>query len=362
MQRDYIKNLTKIVFKFGTNSMLFLKDNPQILKSVAQQIAKLKGKGFDITIVSSGSIGFAIREMGLGSKPNSLPKKQALAAFGQGLLIKMWEKAFSPFNLKVAQVLLTYDVMEDRSRFLNAQNCFNSLKKYNILPIVNENDTIRCDEIEFGDNDNLSVFTALLTEAQLLVFFTDTDGIYDSNPHTNSFAKKISTIKTINEQTFSFVQEKYNSYSTGGMSSKLASAKLAAETGIAVLITKTSQNKIVDIFSGADVGTFILASKDRIKDRKKWLQINKKIKGQIVVDDGAKKAIIKGCKSLLASGVVSAKNEFSRGSIVGIADTVGKIFARGVSCFANHELSKIIKEKSLKNSKVVVDRNNMILL
>ena len=344
--------------------MLFLKDNPNYINEIASSISSLRKRGYEITIVASGAIGLAINELGLKSKPTSKPKKQALAAYGQSLLVETWKRALLPFNTKVAQVLLTYDVMENRERFVSAKACFATLKNYGFLPIVNENDTIRCDEIDFGDNDNLSVFTSLLIDAKLVVLFTDTNGVFNSNPHHNKNAVRIPIIERVDQRVFSLVQEKFNPFSTGGMAAKLASCNLASSAGIGVVITKIAESRIESILGGDDVGTYIVPQPCKLKDRKKWLFINKKIKGRVVVDDGAKDAIVASNKSLLSSGVLRVENEFSSLSIVGVADKDGQLFARGIALFSNDQLQRLIQEKGSipKHSKVVIDRNNLILV
>ena len=370
MSREQIKKARKIVLKIGTKALFnpFFKDKD--LKKLIKEIVSYKKKGYEFIIVSSGAVFCGMEKLKLKNKPKSLRKKQALASIGQNILMNKWANTFKQHNIPVSQVLFTYDIVENRQRFVCTQNCFSEIKEYNAIPIVNENDSISVEELNFGDNDNLSVFTSLLIDADLLILFTDIDGIFNKNPHKYKNAKRISYIKKIDESIFAQVEDKESDVSKGGMKSKLHSAKHAIDAGISVVIANGKNFALDEILKAKDVGTFIEPKKGKGKEKRNWLIFNEKIKGKIFVDNGAKKAILENRKSLLPIGITRVTGEFSKGAVIGVFDEVSKLFARGISFYSNSEIEKTKGLSTKKIQKIfnnktyaeVIDRNNMIIL
>jgi glutamate 5-kinase len=371
-RENYIKNIKRIVLKLGTKVLLSHHndiDRGRIEKLVTD-IAELKQQGYEIIIVSSGAVGFGMSRLQLEKRPDKVPTVQALAAIGQNLLMQDWSRVFAPKNITIGQVLITYDALEDRRRYLHAKDCFQALLEFGAIPIVNENDTMAVDELKFGDNDALSAITALITDADLLVLFTDTDGLFDSNPKDNADAERLKFIPKVDDEILALVQDKTNAWSLGGMKSKLMAAKRSAEAGTAVVIADGFNPSLSDIVSGKDVGTFIKPQKTKSNAKKKWLSFNTKVKGKITVDDGAAKAVASRQKSLLPSGIVNVEGEFKEGAIVGIADATGEVIARGVTYYSSTEIRAIQGKKSEQIMSIigkayydeVIDRNNMVLV
>ena len=288
--RDKLINCKNIVLKFGTNVLISLLKNEKTLLKLTEDIIKYKNKGYHISIVSSGAVGFGMNKLKMQKRPYHLEKIQALASVGQSLLMKFWTELFEKYDHCTSQILLTYDIVETRYRFLNTQKCIQSLLKYKVIPIINENDSVAIEELKFTDNDNLSVMTSLLSSADLLILFTNTNGLFDKNPHKDFSAKRISSVNKIDEDAFSLIQDFKNDFSKGGMYSKLNSAYLATKLGIHTIIADGENPDFDGIMQGKDLGTYFLAQKNNLSDKKKWLFINKNFKGSIYIDDGAKKS------------------------------------------------------------------------
>ncbi len=371
-RENYIKNVKRIVIKLGTKVLLSHHNDIDRgrMSKLVDDIVALKTAGYEIIIVSSGAVGFGMSSLAIERRPDKLKKVQALAAIGQTLLMQDWSAIFEPKGIKIGQVLLTYGVLEDRRRYLHAKNCFSALLEYGAIPIVNENDTIAVDELKFGDNDALSAITSLITDADLLVLFTDTDGLFDSNPKDNLNAERLKYITKIDDSIMSLVQDKTNAWSLGGMKSKLTAAKRSSESGTAVVIADGFNPKLADIVNGADVGTFVRPLKSGAKAKKKWISFNTRIKGNLTVDDGAAAAVTLQQRSLLPSGIVKVEGEFAEGAIVGITNLKDELIGRGITYYSSGEIRAIMGKKSEQIREIlgktyydeVIDRTNMIIV
>jgi glutamate 5-kinase len=367
----YIGNARRVVLKLGTKVLLSHHndiDRARIGKLV-DDIAAFRNKGYEFILVSSGAVGFGMSSLLLKARPERLKRIQALAAIGQNLLMQDWSDIFSKQGIHIGQILLTYGVFEDRKRYLHAKDCITALLEYGAVPIVNENDSISVDELKFGDNDALSSITALLADADLQILFTDTDGVYDRNPRKDASAGKLDTIEKLSDELIQSIQDRQNGLSIGGMRSKLAAAKMSADSGTAVVVADGFNPDLRGILNGEPVGTFIKPKKVRINAKKKWIFFNTKIRGNIVVDDGAANAVRQSRRSLLASGVVGVEGEFSDGAVVGIRTRDRELIARGVTYYSSADLKKIMGKKTEEIRAVlgrrdydeVVDRNNMVM-
>lgn len=345
--------------------------NFQIIQNLSAELSRFKRQGFDIILVSSGAIASGLRKIGLSSRPKSIPEKQAAAAVGQSSLILAYEEAFIQYGQKVAQILLTREDLSNRTRYLNARNTIFTLLGWNIIPIINENDTVAVEEIKFGDNDILSAMIASLIEADLLVCLTDIDGLYDADPRQNPSAKRISVVDNIENGTEAMASGTPGSLGRGGMLSKVRAAKMVSSQGISTIIANGKTPYILEaIFAGEDVGTLFRPPGQRIGSRKYWIAYTLEPKGTIVVDDGAKKAIITNGKSLLPSGIKEVQGNFEMGSPVRCADLNGNFFAAGLVNYASLEIEKIKGRKTReietilghKDYDEVIHRDNLVIL
>ena len=282
MYREALKKIRRIVVKIGSG-VLTLEDqglDRAFLKQFAAQIARLKGDGRELIIVSSGAVAAGRKELGIEGKPRTIPQKQAAAAIGQSRLMRAYEEAFSSFGYKVAQILLTRDDLSDRLRFLNARATIETLLACGSFPIINENDTVAVDEIKFGDNDNLSALVTNLTEAQLLVIMTDIDGFYDADPRSNAERKAAEPRGGNHEKWSSGPAGSASTVGTGGMVTKVAAAKKAGKFGIPTLMVNGKTEGILDAaMAGKEVGTLFLAAGESLTRRKHWIAYTLRPKG-----------------------------------------------------------------------------------
>lgn len=261
--RENLKNKNRIVIKIGSSSLIHEETGGvdfRKLEKLVRIICDLKNQNKDVVLVSSGAIGVGFQALGLKNKPKTLSLKQACAAVGQGQLMMMYQKLFMEYNHLAAQVLLTFDAITDEIRRRNAENTLNELLQQGVIPVINENDTVATDEIEFGDNDTLSAIVAHLIKADLVILLTDIDGFYTDDPRKNPDAKKLSVVEEITEDFKNMAKGANSNYGTGGMSTKIAAARIATDSGSDMAILDASDlgliNKLID---GEDVGTLFLA-------------------------------------------------------------------------------------------------------
>lgn len=258
---DVIKKAKRVVVKVGTSTLTYEngKLNLERIERLARVLSGLKNQGREVILVSSGAIGVGMEKLGMAEKPQATREKQAAAAVGQCELMNIYSRLFAEYGHKVAQILLTRDILDHNSREKNAVNTFNTLIDFGVIPIVNENDSISTDEIEFGDNDNLSAVVAVLTHADALILLTDIDGLYDSDPHQNGGAKLISVIMEINDDIYGMAGGSLGRLGTGGMQTKVRAAEIATENGIDMVIANgKSPDILYDIFDGTIKGTLFL--------------------------------------------------------------------------------------------------------
>ena len=330
----------------------------------------LREQGRQVVIVSSGAIASGIRKVGLSEMPKTIPQKQAAAAVGQGSLIQAYEEAFSHYDLKVAQILLTSDDLINRRRYLNARHTLQTLLDWGIIPVVNENDTVVVDEIKFGDNDNLSALIAQLTEADLLVALTDMDGLYDSDPRKHQNASVVSVVHRIDEQVEGFAGGQPGRLGTGGMVSKLLAAKKVTAAGVPMIIGNGRNRYVLkQIFDGEEVGTLFLPAGRRLSSKKQWIAHTLKPQGDIILDGGAAEALKSRGKSLLSTGIIGLRGEFEVGSPVRCLNNEEEVIGIGLVNYSADEIDKIKGVRShriedilgYKHSDEVIHRDNFVL-
>lgn len=261
--RSHLKDKQKIVIKIGSSSIIHEETGGvdfRKLEKLVRIICDLKNQGKEVILVSSGAIGVGFQTLGLKNKPKTVSLKQACAAIGQGQLMMMYQKLFMEYNHLAAQVLLTFDAITDNERRHNAENTLNELLQQDVIPVVNENDTVATEEIEFGDNDTLSAIVAHLVKADLLILLTDIDGLYTDDPHKNPDAVRLSVVEEINDDLKGMAKGAGSNYGTGGMSTKVAAARIATDSGADMAILDAADlNQIHALIDGEDVGTLFLA-------------------------------------------------------------------------------------------------------
>ena len=373
--RPTLKSKRRIVIKVGSSALVG-EDNQLSAarcRELARQIAPLVRGKRQVVLVSSGAIAAGLGKLGRTRKPHQIPLKQALAATGQTTLMQHYEKAFARYDLMVAQILLTLDDLSNRRRFLNARHTLDELFGLNILPIVNENDTVAVHEIKVGDNDNLAALVTHLVEADLFINLSDVDGVFEEDPRLNPKARRISVIEHIDSFLKVKAGDTLRTGSTGGMQTKLEAAEKAQRYGVASVIANGRQKNILtQILEGRDVGTLILPKegRDRLNSRKYWLAYSLKPCGSLVVDGGAKKALMERGRSLLPSGVQDIVGRFNQGDPIDLQVSGEAPFARGLTCYSSSELSQIKGAKSADIEKIlgykyfdeVIHRNDLVLL
>lgn len=262
MQRQKLSSVNRIVFKVGSSTLTHEngKINIRRVEKLARVLCDLRNAGKDIVLVSSGAVAVGVAKVGASERPKALPHKQAMAAVGQSELMYLYDKLFSEYNNTVAQVLLTADVMETKIRKQNAQNTFETLMELGVIPVVNENDTVSTEELEFGDNDTLSAMVSDLINADLLVILSDIDGLYDKDPKANADAKLISIVNGIDDEIKEYASGAGSRRGTGGMITKLRAGEIASNAGIDMaIINGEDPYDIYKLFDGEDIGTLFVA-------------------------------------------------------------------------------------------------------
>jgi len=323
------------VVKIGSS---LLASNPA--ERAAAVADELGGKNTEAVIVSSGAIALGARALGGSFSGGQLPQQQAAAAVGQTELMRNWENAFSTHARRTAQVLLTHDDMDDRGRFLNARHTLKALLAANVVPIINENDTVAVEEIRYGDNDLLAALVANLIEADALIILTDVDGLLDGHPSTGG--SRIPIIRDVDREAAP-VAKGASRWGSGGMASKILAAKSAARHGIPTLVALGSAPGILQsCLKGADVGTLFIPSGARMTSRKHWLAYAAKVRGAVTVDAGAFEAVKTRGKSLLSIGIIEVSGEFGRGDLVSLVTADRGEFARGLVSYNAGELKRLI--------------------
>ncbi|MFA5287413.1 MAG: glutamate 5-kinase, partial [Candidatus Omnitrophota bacterium] len=349
------KKYKRIVIKIG--SSLFCGKNKidplRSFEAISQISALVSLEKKEIVIVSSGAIALGMNLLKLDFRPKELPLLQAAAAIGQNALMDSYSKNFAKYKIRCAQVLLTWDDFDDRQRYLNAKNTLSTLMKLGVVPVINENDTISTEEIKFGDNDRLSAQVASLINADLLIILSDVDGLLDKDKNV------VSEVIEITPQIRSLACSTNKKTCVGGMVTKIEAAKIAVDSGIPCVIARGSKSKIIHsiINDPRNSGTLFLPKKG-LKEKERWIAFGSKAKGKILVDDGAKKALIDK-RSLLAVGVVSCEGNFSTGDIVCICDNKNIEFARGKSAISAKELDRA---KGSRFSREIIHRDNIVIL
>jgi glutamate 5-kinase len=361
----------RLVVKVGSG-VLTLKDglNARVMSDLADEIIALRRSGREVILVSSGAIASGLRKVGMRRRPSSISQQQAMAAVGQSSLMRAWESSFDRHAQKVAQILLTRDDLTHRRRYLNARNTIFSLLGWDVLPIINENDTVVVDELKFGDNDNLSAMVTNLTESHLLVNLTDINGLFDKDPRRNEDARLITVVDEVSREIMEHASSIPGFLGTGGMASKIRAAEKVAHGGVPTIIANGLEPGILGrIFEGAEVGTLFLPRDIPLCSRKHWIAFTKAPRGELVIDEGAQRAILGNGKSLLPSGILEVKGRFSGGDKVLLVDGGGRELAVGMVNYHSGDIRKIMGLRSgeieaalgFRHDDEVVHRDNLVV-
>ncbi len=342
------------------------------IASLAEELNQIRESGRRVVLVSSGAVGAGMSQLGLSRRPTDLAQLQAVAAIGQTNLIETYDRTFRKHGRRAAQVLLTAEDIQDRTRYLNVRNTLLSLLDFGAVPIINENDTVAVDElmIAFGDNDRLAALVTNLLRAPLLVVLSDVDGLFDGNPADPNSAV-IPTVARVDDSTRALAVDKATGISKGGMASKLEAARIVTAAGENVIIANGHQpGTLAAIMAGELVGTLLLAQGKSVSPWKRWIGFSARPRGKLHLDAGATLAIAREGRSLLAIGVLATEGEFVKGDVVALCDEQGKEIARGLT---NYRASDIDRIKGLKSDRIaqvlghkpyeeVIHRDNLALV
>ena len=324
----------------GTASIVGADGHPDDgrLAGLCDGIARTRERGIEVVLVSSGAIAAGLQPLGFTDKPSDIPSLQAAAAVGQGRLLQRYSSLLKDRDLVCAQMLLTQHDFMHRQQYLNARNTLDRLLGLGAIPIVNENDTVATDEIRFGDNDRLAALVANLARARLLVLLTDARGLHTEDPKRNQDAPVIDEVDRITPELERAAGGRGTNVSTGGMASKIAAAWVATFSGVGVVVASSSEVTLDRIIDGERVGTYFHPHPTRASARRLWIAFAQPPRGTIVVDPGARKAMVQDNRSLLAVGVVDVRGTFESGATVDVMERNGDVFARGLVRYDSKDL------------------------
>jgi len=376
-----------------TEAAHILRDARRIVVKVGSSLVTNEGRGLDeqaigewcrqiatlihathkreIIMVSSGAIAEGMKRLGWAKRPHEIHELQAAAAVGQMGLVQMYESKLRQHGLGSAQVLLTHADLADRERYLNARSTLNTLLLHNVLPVINENDTVVNDEIKFGDNDTLGALVANLVEADALVILTDQQGLFTADPRKDKTATLVQQAQAGDPALETMAGGAGSSIGRGGMLTKILAAKRAAGSGASTVIAWGREpDALLRLCDGQAIGTLLVAPTQKQQARKQWMADHLQLRGSLLIDDGAVHKLLSEGKSLLPIGMHSVKGEFSRGDVIAISDLLGNELARGLANYASAECRLLCKKPSSDIEKLlgyvaepeIVHRDNLVLM
>lgn len=360
-----------IVVKIGSSSLTNEQGEIDDIKltSHVNAIAALKKANHTVILVSSGAVAAGFKQLGYPNRPVTVKGRQAAAAVGQGLLIQAYNEQFQNHDLVAAQILLTRSDFSNRERYRNAFQTMMELLDQNIIPIINENDTVSVDELTFGDNDMLSALVSGLIHADELIILTDIDGIYTDNPMKNPEAKKYNFLEDITDDILAQASSEGSNVGTGGMKSKLEAAKTALSLGVSVFIgTGEGENKLLHILQGKGSGTYIQKrTMETINTSRQWIALHSEAVAKIYVDKGAEEAVLYHGRSLLPAGIVKLEGEFEKGDVVEVYGKKG-LLGKGEVNYSSEEVREVLslrkaqleEERKVAPSIEIIHRNHWV--
>jgi glutamate 5-kinase len=371
--RAEITEARTVVVKVGSR-ILTAEDNAaphsKRVRSLVDGIATLRRSGCRVLLVTSGAIAHGMVAMHLTKRPGTIPAKQACASIGQIMLMNMYASHFSRHGLLIGQVLITWDDLRDKKRYLNLRNTLFHLFDVNAVPIINENDSVGVEEIRFGENDTLAAQLSLLVQADLFVNLTDINGLYDADPKKNKGARQIPVVSDISPAMRAFASDKTTELSVGGMATKLAAADMATKAGLCALIGDGFHRTLLDVLSDPASGTIFLPREKKMPSRHRWIAFAGRPSGSIAVDPGAQRAIIEKGKSLLPAGVREVVGTFNVGDMVDIRNDKAQIIGRGLTNYSSDDAAKIagcrtadiVYRLGQKTFDELIHRDNLVIL
>ena len=372
MSRDALRAARRWVVKVGSS---LVTDPGSGLDRAAiadwgDQVARLRESGCEVVLVSSGAVAEGMRRLNWQTRPNALHELQAAASVGQMGLVQAYESCFQQHGLHAAQVLLTHDDLVDRQRYLNARSTLRTLLRVGVIPVVNENDTVAGDKIRLGDNDTLAALVANLVEAELLVILTDREGLFDKDPGHHSDAQLVHSARANDARLDRLAGPSLSAMGRGGMVTKVSSARRAAGSGAATVIASGRTDEVLArLRQGEELGTLLTPDQAPLLARKQWLANQLQLRGKLVVDAGAQRALLERNSSLLAVGVTAVHGDFMRGEVVACIGEGGAEIARGLVNYSAAEARQIQGKPSGAIEKLLgyvdepelIDRDNMVI-
>jgi glutamate 5-kinase len=366
-----VNGIQRVVVKVGSNVLTAKAGlNLDAIAAISLQICRLLDEGIQIILVSSGAMASGMMKMGFPKRPEAIPKRQAISAVGQAGLILQWETAFARCGRKVAQILLTSDDLTSRKRYLNARNTLNTLLEWQVVPIINENDTIMVEEIKLGDNDNLAAMIALLLDADIFINLTDIDGLYDRDPRNHPQARLISRVSTYSKNIEKYAGDIPGALGTGGMLSKIKAARKVTASGIPMVIANGCREAVLTgLVEGEAHGTYFVPKARRLNRKKCWIGYTVNPQGTLRVDGGAARALLDNGKSLLPSGIVDVQGQFPVGAAVAVVTEEHQLIGNGLVNYNADEIRTIMGFKTnqikgrlgQKTYDEVIHRDNLVI-
>ena len=370
-RRDQLSGVKRVVVKVGSSTISrgFELDDSALDKLVAD-LARVKKSGKEVILVTSGAIAAGVGALGLSSRPQTIPGLQAAAAVGQSRLMHAYEDRFQEYGEMAAMMLLTQEDFTNRKRYTHISNTLNTLLQLGTVPIINENDTVAVEEIKVGDNDTLSAQVTNLADADLLVVLSDQAGFFTGDPRKDSHSELINVVPVITEDIRKAAGRAGTQGGTGGMVTKLQAAEIVTGSGeMMVLAEGKEPNVVYRILSGGHIGTLFLPQTPK-SSRKRWIAYSRPPKGRLLVDNGARAALVDRGKSLLASGVRGVEGEFEYGDTVSCLDENRDEFGRGLVNYNTDDVAKILGKHTREIEKIlgsryyeeVIHRDNLVLM
>ncbi len=370
--RNEFANARRVVVKIG--SALLTRGGQGLdiagITGWVAQIAAAQRQGIAITLVSSGSVAEGMSRLGWKTRPHALHELQAAASVGQMGLVRTYESLFQQHGLHTAQILLTHEDLSNRQRYLNARSTLLTLLNLGVVPIINENDTVATEEIRFGDNDTLGALVANLLDAELLIILTDQQGLYDRNPALYPDAQLVTQASINDERLSGMVGDSLSGVGRGGMITKLRAGRLASRSGAATVIAAGREPAVISrVIAGEGLGTFLVPDVSPLLARKRWLAGQLKLKGALLIDDGAARVLRDSGKSLLPIGVVAVEGHFGRGDLVACLTHERREVARGLVNYGADEARKLVRQPSSRIESLLgyvdepelIHRDNLVL-
>jgi glutamate 5-kinase len=370
--RQEIAHSATIVVKVGSRILASPEDVPQSgrVRSLVDSIATLIHSGKRVLLVSSGAIAHGMQTLRFKKRPSTIPMQQACASIGQIRLMNRYEACFAKHRIPIGQVLLTWDDLRDKKRYLNLRNTLFTLIDCGAVPIINENDSVGVEEIRFGENDTLAAQISLLVQADLFVNLTDINGLYDADPSATAGARHIPLVENITDAVRGFASGKTGELSVGGMATKLRAADIVTKAGVFALVGDGYQHTLIEALSDPGLGTLFLPNVRKMSSRHRWIAFTGQPGGALIIDDGAARAVVKNGKSLLPAGVRKVSGSFKVGDMVDIQNEKKQVVARGLANYSSDDAQKIAGCKTVdiaqqigqKTFDEIVHRDNLVVL